>query len=94
MLSARSGEALRAQAERLAVFVSERGVDVAGVGFSLLTSRAVFEHRAVVAGSDLDALVARLGEVAAAPSRAVPEDGAGRGPVFVFPGQGAQWVGG
>ncbi|RLL70608.1 type I polyketide synthase [Streptomyces sp. Z26] len=93
VLSARSAEALRAQAERLAAFVEAGRPDVSGVGHALLNGRAVFEHRAVVAGAERDVLVARLAEVAAAPSRAVPEDGSGRGPVFVFPGQGAQWVG-
>ncbi|WP_239103219.1 ketoacyl-synthetase C-terminal extension domain-containing protein, partial [Actinoplanes siamensis] len=49
VLSARSGAALRAQAGRLAEFVvGDAAVDVADVGASLLSTRSLFEHRAVV----------------------------------------------
>ncbi|AXI80286.1 type I polyketide synthase [Peterkaempfera bronchialis] len=75
VVSARSGEALRGQVERLGL-VAGSPVDV---GWSLLRSRSVFEHRAVVVGAG----VVAEGSVA----------DVGRGPVFVFPGQGAQWVG-
>ncbi|MGW7353397.1 type I polyketide synthase [Streptomyces sp. NPDC054784] len=93
LLSARSAEALREQAQRLAAFVEAGRPDVAGVGHALLNGRAEFEHRAVVAAADVDTFVARLGEIATGTSVGVPEDVSGRGPVFVFPGQGAQWVG-
>ncbi|WP_245674512.1 type I polyketide synthase [Herbidospora cretacea] len=58
-----------------------RGVQapVADVGYSLVTTRAVLDHRAVVIG---DAEVAR----------GVTGPGDGR-VVMVFPGQGSQWVG-
>ncbi|MFB9682463.1 type I polyketide synthase, partial [Streptosporangium vulgare] len=64
-LSARSGSALRAQAERLAAYVKTSqpsGVDVA---YSLVAGRAVLEHRAVVVGRSRDELVDRLAELAA-----------------------------
>ncbi|MEZ3183290.1 polyketide synthase, partial [Streptomyces pimonensis] len=60
VLSARSAEALRAQAARLASFVD--GQSPADVGYSLATSRAALEHRAVVVAAErtefLDALAA------------------------------------
>ncbi len=75
------------------------GLDAADVGWSLATTRSVFEHRAVVTGADREELAAGLAAVAAGPA-AAPAPGVvtGRGGcrgkvVFVFPGQGAQWAG-
>ncbi|MBE1587065.1 type I polyketide synthase [Nonomuraea angiospora] len=87
-LSARTGEALRRQAERLASWTrSHPDQGTVDVGWSLL-GRSVFDHRAVVIGSDREELLAGLGEGAV---RGVA------GPlgktVFVFPGQGSQWLG-
>ncbi|WP_307841724.1 acyltransferase domain-containing protein, partial [Streptomyces endocoffeicus] len=65
VVSGRSAGALAAQAGRLLEYVRAAqadggGVDVAGVGRALVGSRAVFEHRAVVLGSDAEALAAGL----------------------------------
>ncbi|WP_411762024.1 type I polyketide synthase [Streptomyces iranensis] len=102
VVSGRSAGALAAQAGRLLEYVRAAqadggGVDVVGVGRALVGSRAVFEHRAVVLGSDVEQLEAGLGAVAR--GEAVGggvvgrvRSGVGR-PVFVFPGQGAQWAG-
>ncbi|MFF7251562.1 SDR family NAD(P)-dependent oxidoreductase, partial [Embleya sp. NPDC008237] len=90
-LSAKSGPALRAQAERLTSYV--RGLPELrpwDVGFSLATSRAVFEHRAVVSGTDRDGLLRGLAAVAEGSSVGVVRSG---GTAFVFSGQGAQRVG-
>nr|WSX19094.1 type I polyketide synthase [Streptomyces tubercidicus] len=95
VLSARSEQALVAQAGRLASFVEERPeLGPADVGFSLLSTRAELEHRAVVVGAERDQLLSGLrgldgpgvvrGGVAAA---------AASGAVLVFPGQGSQWLG-
>ncbi|MER5549077.1 type I polyketide synthase [Streptomyces sp. NPDC002589] len=97
LLSARTPEALRAQAERLAAHAADREPSVAGVGHALLTSRSAFEHRAAVLGADRAALLEALRAVAAGR----PADGTvtgtarqrSRGPVLVFPGQGGQWPG-
>ncbi|MCC9312002.1 type I polyketide synthase [Kitasatospora sp. RB6PN24] len=96
VVSGRSAAGLAGQAERLAGFVQGRDVDAAGVGWSLATSRAALEHRAVVLGADRDELAAGLG--ALAEGREVP--GVVSGVVggvgkvgFVFTGQGAQRVG-
>ncbi|MFC8722607.1 SDR family NAD(P)-dependent oxidoreductase, partial [Kitasatospora sp. NPDC057198] len=93
-VSGRSAEGLAAQAERLADWVTARpGLEPAAVARSLATSRSAFEHRAVAVGeapaADLRAFAAGV------PSGAVVSGTARAGvrPVFVFPGQGSQWLG-
>ncbi|MFJ6694084.1 acyltransferase domain-containing protein, partial [Streptomyces sp. NPDC091294] len=98
VLSAASADALRAQAERLGAHLADRpGLAPADVASSLATRRTALEHRAVVVGEDHDELCATLDALSTgrpAP-RAVLGDAAARPrrPVFVFPGQGSQWVG-
>ncbi|WP_327028050.1 SDR family NAD(P)-dependent oxidoreductase [Micromonospora sp. NBC_01740] len=94
-LSGRSKAALAGQAARLAEYVRERGeVDAAAVGWSLAATRSVFDQRAAVVGSSLEELLAGLDALASgAPAGNVVAGTAtphGAGPVFVFPGQGAQ----
>ncbi|MEL5961316.1 ketoacyl-synthetase C-terminal extension domain-containing protein, partial [Streptomyces sp. CLV115] len=61
ILSAKSADALREQAGNLAAFVKDRPeTEPSDVGFSLATGRSVFEHRAVVLGSDREELLAGL----------------------------------
>ncbi|MEE1757447.1 type I polyketide synthase [Streptomyces sp. SP18CS02] len=96
-LSARTPQALRGQAAALRTRLDapERPA-VADTGLSLATTRAAFEHRAVLLGEDHDALAAALDAVArGGPSDAVVSGVAVSGgeQVFVFPGQGAQWEG-
>ncbi|MFJ9953537.1 type I polyketide synthase, partial [Kitasatospora sp. NPDC091207] len=81
VLSARSGEALRAQAARLRERVSaEPAPEPADVAWSSVTGRALLEHRAVVLGRDVAELTAALAAVAdGAPGPARP----GAGPVVV-----------
>ncbi|RKT56259.1 type I polyketide synthase [Saccharothrix australiensis] len=86
-LSAKSEQALAAQARRLQEFaLTHPDATAAAIGRELLV-RARFPHRAAVVGADREALPASLS--ALPPTRAAR---AGR-TVFVFPGQGAQWVG-
>ncbi|MGW0672208.1 type I polyketide synthase [Streptomyces sp. NPDC002746] len=89
LLSGRSAGALRGQAEALGALVD--GADPVGVGWSLASTRSRFEHRAVVTGSYAAGLAALA---AGEPSAGVVSGVAGPvgRPVFVFPGQGAQWV--
>ncbi|WP_345004932.1 SDR family NAD(P)-dependent oxidoreductase, partial [Streptosporangium album] len=91
VVSAKSEEALRAQAGRLLAHVG--GLRPVDVGYSLVSSRSVFEHRAVVVGGDLPAGMGSVaaGEPAAGAVQGVA-DISGKS-VWVFPGQGAQWVG-
>jgi acyl transferase domain-containing protein/NADPH:quinone reductase-like Zn-dependent oxidoreductase/acyl carrier protein len=100
-LYASSPEALPAQAEALARQVrAEADTDAAAVGLSLATTRAPLRARAVVTGSDtatlldgLDALAEGRRAEVVTEGRAAETDAGGQGPVFVFPGQGAQWEG-
>nr|WP_067675556.1 type I polyketide synthase [Nocardia miyunensis] len=96
VLSGKSAEGLVGQADRLLRYVRERPeLDVSDVGFSL-AGRSVFEYRAVVVGGDREELVRGLGGlVVGEPGRNVVHGrGGGVGKtVFVFPGQGSQWLG-
>ncbi|MEU5930902.1 beta-ketoacyl synthase N-terminal-like domain-containing protein, partial [Streptomyces antimycoticus] len=97
VVSGRSVAGLQAQAGQLREFVAARPeLGVSDVALSLATTRSPFEHRGVVTGADREELLARLGALAA--DEAAPgvtrgvADVRGRS-VFVFPGQGAQWMG-
>ncbi len=68
----------------------------ADVGWSLVTTRSTFEHRAVVVGADREQLVVGLAGLAGGEPDANVVVGRARAAgktVFVFPGQGSQWVG-
>ncbi|MFI6173881.1 SDR family NAD(P)-dependent oxidoreductase, partial [Nocardia sp. NPDC051052] len=93
VLSAKTSAALLDQARRL-LAVADR--DPADIGWSLATTRAVLDHRAVVVGGDHHQLLAGLTALAdGAQAETVVEgtaEAAGK-IVFVFPGQGSQWAG-
>ena len=68
------------------------------MGWSLATTRSLFEHRAVIVGTAREELAAGLAAVALAEpaANAVTGTADSGGPgrvVFVFPGQGSQWAG-
>ncbi|WP_425329659.1 type I polyketide synthase, partial [Streptomyces sporangiiformans] len=94
ILSGKSGDALRDQAARLLSYTENnahlRPVDVA---YSLAASRSHLAHRAVALGADplVDVAALTVGDGTAAVVRGVA-DLRGKS-VFVFPGQGSQWVG-
>ncbi|MFD5453459.1 type I polyketide synthase, partial [Streptomyces sp. NPDC127100] len=93
VVSAKSEAALRAQAGRLAEYVGERAdLSPVDVGLSLVTTRSVFEHRAVVldGAKGLGALAEGRETAGVVRGRAGGSDGRA---VFVFPGQGSQWAG-
>ncbi|MFE5502768.1 SDR family NAD(P)-dependent oxidoreductase [Amycolatopsis japonica] len=94
VLTGRTEDALRAQAARLRDFLGT-GVNPADAGWSLLTSRARFEHRAVVLGDDVDDLLAGLESLAnGLPSRdTVSNVVTPGGLAFLFTGQGSQRAG-
>ncbi|MET7607649.1 SDR family NAD(P)-dependent oxidoreductase [Streptomyces avermitilis] len=111
VLSGRTEAALQAQAAGLASFLDDHDHDddgdndrddigeaalAADVAYSLATTRAAFEHRAVVVGQTLQELRQGLAGVAggATPPGVVTGTAhTGGKTVFVFPGQGSQWVG-
>ncbi|MFD9888891.1 amino acid adenylation domain-containing protein [Amycolatopsis sp. NPDC059027] len=93
-VSAKTPEALRAQADRLAEPVAAQ--PARDVAFSLAEHRSSFEHRAVVLGADTGELLAGLRSLAGGEAGANVVTGLARDvgkTVFVFPGQGAQWAG-
>ncbi|HEV3288300.1 MAG TPA: type I polyketide synthase, partial [Streptosporangiaceae bacterium] len=96
-VSGRSAAGLRGQAGRLAACLAARpDLDLADVAWSLATTRSVFEHRAVITGTDRGELTAGLAALTAGKpaARVVTGVAGGRGKVvFVFPGQGSQWPG-
>jgi acyl transferase domain-containing protein len=97
VVSARSAEALGNQAGRLAAHVvTNADLTVADVGWSLVSTRSVFEHRAVVMGAGREQLMAALSGVAAGKPGANVAVGRAHSvgkTVFVFPGQGSQRLG-
>ncbi|MER8062672.1 MULTISPECIES: SDR family NAD(P)-dependent oxidoreductase [unclassified Streptomyces] len=94
VVSARSEEALRAQARRLSAVLADTTTDLPGIGLSLATARARHEHRAVVVAGSRDLALQGMREIAAGAARVTGtvETGA-RSAVFLFPGQGSQWAG-
>ncbi|MET8413393.1 SDR family NAD(P)-dependent oxidoreductase, partial [Streptomyces sp. NPDC005195] len=85
LVSARSEKALDDQTQRLVAHLREADLREAGarpvdVAWTLFHHRSVFENRALLIGSEV---VASGVAASASPPSAV----------FVFPGQGAQWVG-
>ncbi|WP_154686141.1 type I polyketide synthase, partial [Streptomyces himastatinicus] len=99
VLSARSAEALRGQAAALAGRLApDPQASAVEVGWSLLTSRSLFEQRAVVLGGDRADMVAAVEALAAGePHPGVVGPPAGVAPsgktVWLFSGQGSQRVG-
>lgn len=94
VLSARSAQSLAGQAARLGGLAD--AADIVDVGWSLVATRSVFEHRAVLVGDDRAQLAAGLaGLVAGGPGGGAVTGHARSlgGVVFVFPGQGAQYPG-
>ncbi|MEW1754735.1 type I polyketide synthase, partial [Streptomyces angustmyceticus] len=97
VLSARSADALRAQAGRLRAHLDGHpGTDPYDLAYSLATSRSAFEHRAVLLGTDPAALrgeltaLAEEGPLAAGAVSGSPLRGK---TAFLFTGQGAQRLG-
>ncbi|MFI5837515.1 SDR family NAD(P)-dependent oxidoreductase [Micromonospora sp. NPDC051300] len=96
LLSARTPEALAGQARRLRDHLAERPEQSPrDVAWSLATTRAGFDHRAVLVGGPAE-VAAGLDALAAGTPAAdlVRGDVTATGKVvFVFPGQGSQWAG-
>ncbi|WP_343240338.1 ketoacyl-synthetase C-terminal extension domain-containing protein, partial [Streptomyces sp. SID14515] len=95
VLSARTEAALRAQAEQFRHWYVNNPLPDADVGRALALDRSRLPHRAVVVGGGqeefldgLDALI--TGGVSEHLIQGAPGPVDGPGPVFVFPGQGAQ----
>ncbi|WP_460370024.1 type I polyketide synthase, partial [Actinocorallia lasiicapitis] len=96
-VSAKTPEALTAQAARLHAFVTARpDLNPADIAFSLADGRASLEHRAVAVGTDRDTLLTGLATLAADGSTSTVVRGKARSSgltAFLFSGQGSQRVG-
>ncbi|MEH0515973.1 SDR family NAD(P)-dependent oxidoreductase [Streptomyces sp. B21-079] len=79
LTSARTEAALAAQVRQLTAHLESTAADVVDVAWSLWRSRSVFECRSVGVAGEWVVSGSVVGGAAS--------------PVFVFPGQGAQWVG-
>ncbi|RKS68197.1 pimaricinolide synthase PimS1 [Actinomadura pelletieri DSM 43383] len=93
VLSAKTDEALRDQAERLRTHLTDAAAPaLLDVAYSLATTRSHHDHRAVVGGDreELLAGLTALSEGEPAPNVTLGRARPGR-TVFVFPGQGSQW---
>ena len=88
--------ALRAQAARLALHLREsQEQGVLNIGFSLVSGRALLEHRGVVIAGDRDRLLVGLERLAAGEAGQGVVEGVKRSgkTAFLFTGQGAQQAG-
>ncbi|MFC8042055.1 type I polyketide synthase [Nocardia sp. NPDC057353] len=98
LLSGRGRAALRGQASTLSEWARKNtGTDIRDTGWSLASTRTLFENRAVVVGDSHESLTSGLAALAAGEPHpavitgaVVPDE---LGTVFVFPGQGGQWLG-
>ncbi|MEU9797274.1 SDR family NAD(P)-dependent oxidoreductase, partial [Streptomyces sparsogenes] len=96
VLSARSAEGLRGQAVRLREFAAAAEASDADIAWSLVSTRASLEHRAVVSGRTREDLLRGLDAVISgepAPHTALDRAKPGRPVALVFSGQGAQRLG-
>ncbi|MFJ2211823.1 SDR family NAD(P)-dependent oxidoreductase [Streptomyces sp. NPDC101062] len=97
VVSGRTVAAVREQAARLRAQVADHPeTDLSDLGRSLATTRTAFRHRAAVTATDRAGYLAGLDALAsgdAAPGVVQGTADAPGGTVFVFPGQGSQWVG-
>ncbi|WP_194911814.1 type I polyketide synthase [Catenulispora rubra] len=99
-ISAATSESLRRQAVKLRRLVADETADSAAsprdIGWSLASSRAALQHRAVVLGADRDDYDSLLTALADGEPDAALVSGTARNKpriAFVFPGQGSQWSG-
>ncbi|MFE3312937.1 type I polyketide synthase [Embleya sp. NPDC059213] len=98
LLSAKTPQALAAQAERLRAYLDGAGADLApaDLAAALAGTRTALDHRAVVTAADRAELLAGLADLAAdgrAGGVTVGLARTDRRPVFLFSGQGSQRVG-
>ncbi|HWA54140.1 MAG TPA: beta-ketoacyl synthase N-terminal-like domain-containing protein, partial [Solirubrobacterales bacterium] len=97
LVSAKDERALAAQADRLAAHLeADPELELADLAHSLLTTRAQHEHRAGVVAAGREEAIAGLRALAAGQGDPRALRGSAeerRTPVFIFPGQGSQWLG-
>jgi acyl transferase domain-containing protein/acyl carrier protein len=92
-LSARSPQALAARAESVAAFLRDggRAARLEDIAFTASARRDHHGHRLACVGRTHEELAEALSTLARGDTGLAPKRGAGL--VFVFPGQGSQWLG-
>ncbi|WP_435792506.1 type I polyketide synthase [Amycolatopsis tolypomycina] len=93
IVSGRTADGRAAQAGRLREHVLGGSWAPEDVGWSLAATRSAFAHRAVVLGDDLPAGLAAVATGQPAPGVVTGVAASVGRVVFVFPGQGSQWIG-
>nr|WP_128380660.1 type I polyketide synthase [Streptomyces cavernae] len=94
LLSARSPEALRAQAERIGGLLAERtDLDLTDLSYSLATTRSALRHRAVAVAADREELLDGLASLADEGGGAILGTKDEGRLAFMFTGGGAQRIG-
>ena len=95
---AASKSTLCKQANRLIKFIKENNINTSSknIGFSLGTTRTALQYRAVIVGKENKTLISGTEAVAKSKINSteilIGSKRHGPGPVFVFPGQGSQWL--
>jgi acyl transferase domain-containing protein len=92
-ISAKTDTALEKATSNLAVFLQENpDLDLADAAYTLQTGRKAFEHRRIVVCKDLNDAVNKLQSVDPKHVVTKVQKQKGRPVVFMFPGQGSQYV--
>jgi iturin family lipopeptide synthetase A len=90
-LSAKTGPALQAQAQRVAAWLGTAEAAIGDICHSFNQGRTALPHRLTVMGADKGEIVAALRQVPPTPPPAPPHPDPGV--VFMFTGQGSQYMG-
>jgi glutamate-1-semialdehyde aminotransferase/acyl carrier protein len=91
--SAKNEHSLAKYADKIAAFINtNKNVDLNDVAYTLQTTRADFNYRRFVIASDVNNLVVKLNSANTAPPSAKKIDILPAEIVFMFPGQGSQYV--
>ncbi|NUS42409.1 MAG: SDR family NAD(P)-dependent oxidoreductase [Mycobacteriaceae bacterium] len=94
VLSGRSADGLRGQADRLRQWLADRPeADLSGVARSLVTARSTLDWRGVVVGQDRSELLQGLAALSDGAPQAMHGKPAAGKTAFLFTGQGGQRVG-
>jgi len=93
LLSAKNLDALDAATRNLAQYLNENhGAKLADVAYTLQTGRTAFNHRRMLVCSDADEAIRALEDADASPEIATGQDPREAPVIFMFTGQGAQYV--
>ena len=99
LLSARTAPALDKMRENLCNYLKENllnpenhGLNLADVSFTLQTGRKSFKYRGMTVCSTIDEAIEHLSETESSRFKTFSSPGKNRSVVFMFPGQGSQYV--